>query len=162
MSWTEEDVARRNREVLGWPQAFHPNMQEPPSELPKDLRPEWMIQEECVKLLQEDGWRHLRTDPVSDRKRGTGFGEVGMADSMFIRYLDPADFEEVEKKRWAEVIWCEWKSAKGKPAKKQLEWHQKERARGALTLIAGCDFPASVEGFRNWYKNSGLMRNAKW
>jgi hypothetical protein len=32
------------------------------------------------------------------------------------------------------------------------------RARGALTLIAGEDFPASVDGFRCWYAASGLRR----
>jgi len=31
--------------------------------------------------------------------------------------------------------------------------------RGALTLIAGEDFPASVAGFIGWYQQSGLQRN---
>ena len=40
-----------------------------------------------------------------------------------------------------------------------MNWHTKERARGALTLIAGEDFPASVAGFIGWYQQSGLQRN---
>jgi len=33
-----------------------------------------------------------------------------------------------------------------------------ERKRGALTLIAGQDFPATIEGFKAWYIGSGLNR----
>jgi hypothetical protein len=58
----------------------------------------------------------------------------------------------------SEVMWIEFKSAKGKPSKHQTEWHTKERARGALTLIAGIDFPASVLGFVTYYRKSGLNR----
>ncbi len=139
-----------------------------PDEVQQDLRPEWMIEAECTKLLEEDGWRSLRTDPVSDRSKGKGFGELGMADHLYFRYLDEAQIEfpssdgrlriAVLKSPAAEVLWIEFKSANGKPAKKQLEWHQKERARGALTLIAGVDFPASVDGFKRWYASSGLKR----
>ena len=42
----------------------------------------------------------------------------------------------------------------------QVAWHQRERARGALTLLAGVDFPATIEGFAEWYRASGLMRRA--
>ncbi len=146
----------------------------------KNLMLEAQIEEECTKLLEEDGWRSLRTDPVSDRGRGKGFGEVGMADHLFIRYetirycptcgRNCHDYETCgqchetpERKPWMSgVMWIEFKSAKGKPAKHQLEWHQKERARGAMTLIAGVDFPASVEGFKQFYRNSGLQRRKDW
>ena len=113
----------------------------------------------CSDLLQADGWRMLITDPVSDRARGKGFGELGMADRLYIRYgwtHDP-HFSNA-----AEVMWIEWKrTVRGKPTKAtphQKAWHAAERARGALTLIAGEDFPATIEGFQAWYKASGLQR----
>ena len=113
----------------------------------------------CSDLLQADGWRMLITDPVSDRARGKGFGELGMADRLYIRYngclRTPATGQ-------AQIIWIEWKrTVRGKPTKAtphQKAWHAAERARGALTLIAGQDFPATIEGFHSWYKASGLQR----
>src|SRR4029453_17774142 len=79
--WTQEDVDRRNREVFGapWP--------EEPLVLPDEAKgvPESLIEGECCKLLAEDGWRILKTDPVSDRGRGKGFGEPGMADTLCLR-----------------------------------------------------------------------------
>lgn len=166
--WTQEDLARRNREH-GWLACGHPPTADGVCGIPwcvdcgipdikitsdaadaADLMPEWMIEAECTKLLEEDGWRSLRTDPVSDRSKGKGFGEVGMADHLYLRY-DPIYLR-------ANVLWVEFKSAKGKPAKHQLDWHQKERARGALTWIAGVDFTASVEGFKANYRASGLSR----
>src|SRR6185436_3990348 len=119
--------------------------------------PEHMIEAECTKLLEDDGWRALRTDPVSDRGRGKGFGELGMADHLYIRYHYQAGFYDGYRVD-AQVLWVEFKSAKGKPAKHQTEWHMKGRARGALTWIAGVDFPASVAGFVEHYRKSGLNR----
>jgi hypothetical protein len=37
-------------------------------------------------MLVQDGWRALKTSPVSRRARGVGFGELGMADYLYIRY----------------------------------------------------------------------------
>ena len=108
----------------------------------------------CSDLLQADGWRMLITDPVSDKSRGKGFGEKGMADRLYLRYLSGAPA--------AEIIWIEWKrTVRGKATKAtphQLDWHRDERARGALTLIAGIDFEATIEGFQAWYRDSGLQR----
>lgn len=169
MNWTDEDITRRNREVLGIDNPLtylidgpHAAYTVDPSAVPfpsADLKPEWMIEEECTKILEEDGWRALRTDPVSDRGRGKGFGELGMADHLYIRYWPYGIRGDGSYVPTQQVLWIEFKSAKGKPTSKQLEWHTKERARGALTLIAGQDFPASVEGFRTWYRASGLLRN---
>ncbi len=117
--------------------------------------PEHMIEAECSRLLEQDDWRALRTDPVSDRGRGKGFGELGMADHLYFRW---AISETARAAAWCQVIWIEFKSAKGKPSKKQVEWHTIERARGALTWIAGVDFPASVAGFVEHYRKSGLNR----
>jgi hypothetical protein len=118
--------------------------------------PESLIEAECTKLLEQDNWRALRTDPVSDRGRGKGFGELGMADHLYIRYDNP--FRGRGTRAYCEVLWIEFKRPGKKPAKHQQDWHIKERARGALTLIAGEDFPASVDGFRAWYADSGLKR----
>lgn len=134
----------------------------------------------CSGILMIDGWRMLITDPVSDNSRGKGFGEPGMADRLYIRY---ASIETVRMAReqpalpafgspltpeahrsiWAdEVMWIEWKRTRRgvatKPTAHQLAWHRAERSRGAFTLIAGIDFPATIEGFRAWYAASGLAR----
>ncbi len=122
------------------------------------------IESACTKLLEDDGWqRSLRTDPVSDRGRGKGFGELGMADHLYIRYECRNSEPNVLalpaiQLALSETMWIEYKSAKGKPADHQIKWHTKERARGALTIIAGIDFPASVAGFVEWYRKSGLNR----
>jgi hypothetical protein len=121
-----------------------------PDEAAKDV-PESLIEAECCHLLVEDGWRTLKTDPVSDRGRGKGFGEPGMADTLCLRYSR-------QKPAACEVLWIEWKAPGGRVKKHQLDWHTKERARGAMTAIAGVDFAASVKGFRGWYRASGLAR----
>jgi hypothetical protein len=122
--------------------------------------PESQIEAECTKLLEEDGWRSLRTDPVSDRSRGKGFGEVGMADHLYLRYrwTEPLAEFDILAEVLAEVMWIEFKRPGERAKKQQQEWHSKERARGGLTLIAGEDFPATVNGFKNWYAGSGLRR----
>ena len=135
------------------------NLLAPADPEPTCAASEAMIQKECVKFMEEDGWRHLRTDPVSDKARGKGFGELGMADSLMLRY----ESEPGTRRRGsAMVVWIEWKSRDGKPKKHQIDWHTKERSRGALTWIASVDFPASVEGFRSWYVASRLQRRARW
>jgi len=144
--WTWEDVRRRNQEVFGAPEPVEPLVL--PEKDPKDVS-EAAIELECCKLLAEDNWRVLKTDPVSDRSRGKGFGERGQADTLCLRYgRQPA----------AEVLWIEWKRPGGRVHKHQIEWHGKERARGAMTVIAGVDFPPSVPGFIDWYRASGLAR----
>ena len=148
--WTQEDVDRRNREVFGAP--WPPGLVGPPEKSAKDV-PESLIEGECCKLLTEDGWRILKTDPVSDRGRGKGFGEPGMADTLCLRYG--------RQGASCEVLWIEWKAPGGRVKKHQLAWHTKERARGAMTAIAGVDFAANIKGFGAWYGLSGLAR-AGW
>lgn len=133
------------------------------------------IQETCSAFLGLDGWRRLRTDPVSDQSRGKGFGELGMADDLFIRYLHACDGSKCSCDKHgatgrAEVLWVEWKRERGGDGKRALftkaekakihqrAWHAAERARGALTIILGEDCPASIEGFQEWYMQSGLSR----
>jgi hypothetical protein len=117
------------------------------------------IEQACTKYLHLDGWRGLKTNPVSDRKRGAGFGEKGMADYLYLRYLSSC----ITNLARVEVMWVEWKriDAKGKTTKAaahQREWIARERARGALVLLAGEDFPATIDGFMAWYRDSGLRR----
>jgi hypothetical protein len=120
---------------------------------PAEDAPESLIEAECCHLLAEDNWRILKTNPVSDRGRGKGFGEPGMADTLALRYG--------KQGAACEVMWLEWKAPGGRVRKHQAEWHMKERARGAMTAIAGVDFPASINGFRSWYRATGLAR-ALW
>ncbi len=115
----------------------------------------------CTQLLQLDGWRALKTDPCSDRWRGKGFGERGMADCLYLRYdFDPPNDGPFSTRYrvQGQILWVEWKRPRGRVAPHQVAWHMDERARGALTLIAGENFPATVEGFLNYYRKSGLMR----
>lgn len=115
------------------------------------------IQRTCTEFLALDDWRCIRTDPVSDRARGKGFGEVGMADCLYLRYWGSlpggAPYGGV-----GNILWIEWKRPGGKPSNAQTQWHKAERRRGAITLIAGIDFPASIEGFMAWYAQSDLDR----
>jgi len=132
------------------------------------------VQRTCTDLLKMDDWRSLKMEPVHDRwrKRGQqGFGELGMADSLYIRYgwTKPLIEGDILGTLLAEVMWIEWKrplpSRLGpkatKPQLNQVNWHARERSRGALTLIAGIDFPATTDGFREWYAASGLARRVR-
>lgn len=139
---------------------------------------ETQIEDTITKFLEWDGWRALRTNPVSDRGRGKGFGEPGMADHLYIRYWNDGD---PRKGRYpterpgrvyspvADVMWIEFKrlrpSKRGpawgratKLAIHQSAWHALERSRGALTLKVGEDCPATIEGIKAWYFESGLAR----
>lgn len=118
----------------------------------------------CGDLLALDGWRLVWCEPVSNRAWGKGFGEKGMPDLLAIRYLNQSAIEcncgrrIILNKLAASTLWIEWKRPYGKVSPHQKLWHEAERVRGAMTLIAGEDFPASIEGFINWYRGSGLNR----
>jgi len=126
------------------------------------------IERTCTDFLALDGWRALRTDPCSDRSRAKGFGEKGMADHLYIRYCDPRiSYVQPQtntiQRALCQVLWIEYKrmGRNGKPTKAaphQRAWQTAERARGALVLCAGEDFPATIEGFQDWYRKSGLLR----
>jgi hypothetical protein len=127
------------------------------------------IQKAIVDLLVLDGWRAIRTDPVSDKSRGKGFGEVGMPDYLFVRYCPKAhdihrDGVDPQNPRaigyWhrvipcqSETLWIEFKAPGKEPTPAQSRWHAAERARGALVLVFD-----SIEGFSAWYRDSGLSR----
>lgn len=109
------------------------------------------IQETVTHLLQLDGWRAIRTDPVSDRGRGKGFGEVGMPDYLYVRYwnLSTVSFRNNE----SDVMWIEFKRPGKSAEPHQLEWHNAERLRGALVLVVN-----DIDDFVRWYGESGLAR----
>lgn len=114
------------------------------------------VQQTVTEFLELDGWRPIRTDPVSDRKRGKGFGEVGMPDYLYVRYANP-DVEahcapDETARRHADVMWIEFK-APGRTAKPhQLRWHEAERRLGALVLVID-----DINFFIAWYKRSSGM-----
>ena len=137
--------------------------------LPDDLGvtladlPEAAIQEEIIKFLQEDNWRVLITTPVSNRSRGIGFGEVGMPDLICMRTIPISSTSARRSDLYAcEVLWLENKSRHGKPQSHQVKWHLDERARGFQTWIASVDFDPSLDGLRQKYEASGLMRRVRW
>lgn len=122
------------------------------------------IQEACCDFLALDGWRRVRTD--IPKLRGMGVQEKGMADDLFLRPTfhpksDYAPGMPIPEQALGQMFWCEWKQPKGKASAAQLAWHASERARGALTIVAGCDFEASIEGFCTWYAASGLARRVR-
>lgn len=143
----------------------------PPPLLEKSIR------EACADILILDGWRRLPMEQNFSEKKRKTVGEPGMADDLFIRY-GPGVLPEtghISSDAWrmiggcAQVMWVEWKrllpvkrgktwGRATKASNEQKAWHALERSRGALTLIAGEDFPASVDGFRDFYKASGLAR----
>lgn len=127
------------------------------------------IERTCSDWLALDGWRMLKTDPVSDRSRGKGFGELGMADCLYLRYCYSGEacsasprltgaWDAIARVKHTQAVWIEWKRPGYKATARQTMWHMSERALGALTWIAGEDFPTSIEGFQAFYRQSGLMR----
>jgi hypothetical protein len=119
------------------------------------------VQEAVTQFLQLDDWRHLRTDPVSDRGRGKGFGEIGMCDALFIRYAESGMMIDItkgcsRKAPVAEVLWCEFKAPGKKPRPEQIAWHEAERARGGFVLVVD-DF----DTFRRNYIDNGFARKIR-
>ncbi len=110
------------------------------------------IQRTCEDLLRWDFWRILRIEKNFSEKKQKATGELGAPDALCIRY----GFECPDA--CAEVLWIEWKAADGRLSQDQADWHAAERTYGALTLIAGKEFPATIEGFKAFYAASGLQR----
>ncbi len=121
---------------------------------------EAQIQNTCTDWLALDGWRAIVTDPP--HMRGLGVTEKGIPDRLYLRYTTPNPLRLFNLLPTAlascELFWCEWKRKGGKAATHQRAWIETERARGALVWIAGEDFPASIEGFMEHYRHSGLCR----
>lgn len=127
------------------------------------------IQKACADFLALDGWWPLQTDPCSDRGRGKGFGQRGMADHLFLRpglYLTqrtikfgmPFPPALYMLSACGEILWVEFKRPGALPQYHQLEWHDYMRVQGFLTVIAGIDFAPTYDDFVTWYRQSGLLR----
>jgi hypothetical protein len=119
------------------------------------------IQRTVMEYLQWDGWRCFHFEYGFDERSKKTHGEEGMPDLLCIRYGTgrcgvPTDGSNDV------VMWLELKRPIGdratQAAQHQRDWHLLERKRGAFTLIAGQDFPATIEGFQQWYEKSGLKR----
>lgn len=121
------------------------------------------IENTCTEWLTLDGWRPFKTDPK--HLRGLGVTEPGMPDRFYVRYLyrsggsaEPCMCGMRDGCACVQLVWIEWKRKGGKSALRQMAWHDAERLRGAVVLVAGENFPATIEGFQHWYRQSGLMR----
>lgn len=119
------------------------------------------VQQTCIEWMEHDGWRALATDPKW--ARGLGVAEPGIPDNLFIRYFEgerrsPMDVFLSRSLPLAVLLWVEFKRIDGKASVKQTKWHALERSRGGLIWVAGVDFPKTIEGFQEHYRNSGLMR----
>ena len=123
--------------------------------------PEKSIQAAIKDFLMLDGWRVFETDKQR-RHHDTGsvrhpLAEPGMADMLCVRYLgcvaiNPSDVSI------SEVMWIEAKRLGGKPSLDQTIWIAAERERGALVVVLGEDCEASIDGWLESYRRSGLMR----
>lgn len=134
--------------------------------MPKPKLSERQIEKTICDFLEADGWICRKMEQNFSERKQKIVGEAGMPDRQCVRYEAGL---VAGGKHWphnsamradSQTIWLELKTKTGKAAQHQLDWHAKERARGALTLIAGRDFEASIEGFMCHYQRSGLMRRA--
>lgn len=128
------------------------------------------IQRTVCDHLRAEQWRVFEFEQHWDERAKKLRGEPGMPDVLAIRYECPPELNEGFSRFLrdsaasnARVLWLELKrvTKRGqttKASQAQLDWHRDERARGALVVVAGCDFPATIEGWLSWYKQSGLAR----
>lgn len=108
------------------------------------------VQKACEDILQWDGWRLFRLERNWSPKKKKAVGETGAPDTMAVRYLDGGYAR-------SQVVHIEWKRVKGgRLSPEQWDWHRKERARGALTWIAGETFEPNYESFKEFYEACGL------
>lgn len=117
------------------------------------------IQQTCIEWMEHDGWRALATDPKW--ARGLGVAERGIPDNLFMRYRELRYVNAnavLTTLSFADSLWVEFKRIDGKSSAKQIKWHALERSRGGTVWVAGVDFPKTIEGFQDHYRNSGLMR----
>jgi hypothetical protein len=128
---------------------------------------EAQLERQVCDYLASDGWICRKMEQNYNERKRKAVGEKGMADRLCIRYAGLGD--DAFYRSEAEVLWIEFKRAiftkrftRAEKARiEQRAWHALERQRGALTLIAGEDFPPTIDGFREWYKASGLARRVK-
>jgi hypothetical protein len=114
----------------------------------------------CTNILIQDGWEPLKTNPVSRRSRAAGFGVPGMCDYEYKRpiYIHSLGASVVGA---CQVLLVEWKSEAGENAGHQIDWQESMKRKGFLVVAAKRDFPATVDGFCEWYQRSGLKRGGQ-
>ena len=117
---------------------------------------EAQIQKQIDDFLELDGWRIIRTD--LPHLRGLGVQEKGIPDRLYLRYRGPVSRFFDLGMGFGSILWIEHKKPRGRLSEHQKAWRRHERASGALVIVAGEDFPASLDGFHAWYKKSGLQR----
>ncbi len=112
--------------------------------------PESSLESAIFDLLTYDNF-HVFRFGWAITQAGRELSEVGAPDLLALRYGLPPDWR-------TEVLWLEIKSATGRLSPEQRLWIIGERRRGALVWICGETFPATVEGFKEFYGASGLAR----
>jgi len=108
------------------------------------------IQQACCELLVLDGWRVFRTELTVQRERGRVVGERYMPDVQAIRYWTGVG------RGIASVLYVEFKAPGKAPNAGQLAWHDVERARGGIVVVAD-----DIDNFKAWYLQSGLNRSIR-
>ncbi len=135
------------------------------------------IEKAITTLLEIDGWRAIKMELNWSEHKRKSVGEPGMADHLYIRYIDACgehpgllNTRATCGRQRAQVLWIEYKKLRGGSGKrgiftkaekasiKQRAWIARERSLGALVLLVGEDCPATIEGVRAWYLASGLNR----
>jgi hypothetical protein len=144
------------------------------------------VEQTITEFLEWDGWRAIRTHPlppivqrldaimakapapllaawrlirsyVANHTHKERFGEAGMPDKLFIRYIvadlkggfTTAQFEAI-----SQTMWIEFKKPGERPRPDQIAWHEAERSRGALVKVVD-----DIDDFMLvWYPKSGLQR----
>jgi len=100
------------------------------------------VKRQVCDFLEWRNWRPIRNQvSVSQNAAGGWFrtGENGMADYLFLRYLD-------DKPGAALALWVELKR-EGKPRRPdQVKWQLEETLRGALVVTVD-----RYEDFEQWY-----------
>ena len=107
---------------------------------------ESVIERQISDYLSLDSWftRHFELN-YSERKQLV-VGERGMPDLLCLRYQPEAN-----------ILWIEVKRPGGAVSRWQREWRLRERARGAMVIVASIDFEPSLNGFVEWYEKSKLQ-----
>lgn len=128
----------------------------------KLIVPESSLESGVATLMQLDGWRYFHTE-YALTQGGRPVLEPNMPDALFVRYLSKVHGTCMCAMQFgcccAHTIWVEFKRVGKKPTGEQKLWHAAERKRGAIVLVAGDTFPATIEGFKLWYASSGLARH---
>lgn len=113
------------------------------------------VQNACVDFMKDRGWRWVRTQ-FAAMPGMFSTNEPGCPDGFFVRYMPapaaPARcllaWVEFKSERDRRVCFCDPAKPK-KPCKvcRQKKWHERERGRGAVVIVA-----SSLEAFAAWYE----------